>query len=148
MFETCQRNGFPVMNYSLRFPAIRGNLEMFKYLYDEKFVFDIYRLCNFEYKEYICEKLDDSLFLPALEGDIEFMKYLYESGKVPTIISMKCRAKRGFLFIMQYLREINCPWDEYTCSAAVIGDNLECLKYLREHGCHWNEVTTYEAYHN
>ena len=42
---------------------------------------------------------------------------------------------RSRLECLQYLRERGCPWDERTCSSAVLNGHLECSKYLRENGC-------------
>jgi len=39
------------------------------------------------------------------------------------------------LFILQYLHENGCPWDEKCCAVASSNGHLEVLKYLHENGC-------------
>jgi hypothetical protein len=45
---------------------------------------------------------------------------------------------------LKYAHENGCPWDEVTCTNAVINDSLACLRYAHENGCPWGP----EAYMN
>jgi len=47
----------------------------------------------------------------------------------------------GYLEILKWARENNCPWNEYTCTCAASGGHLETLKWARENNCPWNEFT-------
>jgi hypothetical protein len=40
-----------------------------------------------------------------------------------------------------WLRQLQCPFDVYTCTWAAEGGQLEVLKWLRGHECPWNEWT-------
>jgi hypothetical protein len=47
--------------------------------------------------------------------------------------------------VLQWLREIYCPWDAATYHAAARGGHLEALKWARERHCSWNHVTSFSA---
>ncbi len=47
-------------------------------------------------------------------------------------------AENGNLENMKWLKENECPWDEWTFSYASKHGNLENMKWLRENGCPWN----------
>ena len=46
---------------------------------------------------------------------------------------------------MRWLRERECPWDEYTCEWAAKGGHLEVLRWAREHHCPWDARTAIQA---
>jgi len=39
-------------------------------------------------------------------------------------------ASYGYLDVLKYLHENDCPWDERTCYYASLNGHLDCLKYL------------------
>ncbi len=51
-------------------------------------------------------------------------------------------AKRGYLSVLQWLRDENgCSWDELTCAEAAGRGHLDVLRWLRQNGCPWNRHT-------
>jgi len=46
---------------------------------------------------------------------------------------------------MKWLKEIGCPWDNKTFTAATIYGNLNNMKWLKENGCPWDIYTFYVA---
>ena len=51
----------------------------------------------------------------------------------------------GHLEILQWLRENNCPWDEWTCNMAATKGDLEILKWARDNECPWSKATCFYA---
>lgn len=55
-------------------------------------------------------------------------------------------AKYGNLPALQYLRSVECPWNENVCTFAATNGDLNMLQWAHDHGCQWNEnVCTYAA---
>ena len=54
-------------------------------------------------------------------------------------------AKSGNLPALQYLRSIECEWNEATCSNAALYGHYEMLKWARENGCDWERETCSNA---
>lgn len=50
-------------------------------------------------------------------------------------------AEGGYLEVLKWAIENDCPWDEQTCSRAAARDYLEVLKWLRTNGCPWSAVS-------
>jgi len=47
--------------------------------------------------------------------------------------------------ILKWARINDCPWDESTCTGAVLEGHLEIIKWLRENDCPWDEFTCSNA---
>ena len=60
----------------------------------------------------------------------------------------KSAAKHGNLASLQFLRSVNCDWDEWTCANAAKNGHLNVLKWCREHDCQWDEWTCANAAQN
>ena len=54
-------------------------------------------------------------------------------------------ANNGYLNILKWARENECPWDETTCSWAASSGQFQTLKWAKDNGCPWNEDTITEA---
>ncbi len=50
-------------------------------------------------------------------------------------------AGKGALATLQWARENNCLWDEYTCAFAAEGGHLAVLQWARKNGCDWTKLT-------
>ena len=50
-------------------------------------------------------------------------------------------AAGGYLEVLKWARENDCPWDKETCKWAAENGHLEILKWAREQGCPWSERT-------
>ncbi len=42
---------------------------------------------------------------------------------------------------MKWLKENECPWDEWTFGYAALNGNLENMKWLKENECPWDKYT-------
>jgi len=64
-------------------------------------------------------------------------------ARLPVGFSDRCAyaAGDGHLEILQWAREHDCPWDEYTGTHAAASGHLEVLKWARERDCPWDEET-------
>ncbi len=66
------------------------------------------------------------------------LKMLLIAGGINIILNttfMNLVAKNGYLKIMKWARDNNCPWDRWTCSYAAKNGHLEVLKWARENNC-------------
>ena len=54
-----------------------------------------------------------------------------------------CSAAAGHaqLTMLQWLRSQGCPWNSESCSSAASNGHLEVLQWLRSQGCPWDEYT-------
>ena len=93
--------------------------------------------------EYAREKLvfdDESCFRAAFSGDLDMLKV---SSRY--IFSFFPKTSPLTPFILKYLHERGCPWDdEVTARAAKHGD-VEMLKYAIENGCPYGAYTYAKA---
>ena len=97
------------------------------------------------------EKMKRIMNAAALNGHLNVLKH----WKDPELIGQKIiffwilfdehtcafAAYGGYLEVLIWLRENNCPWNSETCSSAALGGHLDVLKYLHEKGCPWNSTT-------
>ncbi|CAN0535460.1 unnamed protein product, partial [Scytosiphon promiscuus] len=51
----------------------------------------------------------------------------------------------GLLEVLKWARCNGCPWDAQTCASAARGGHLEVLKWARRNGCPWGEHTCASA---
>ena len=61
-----------------------------------------------------------------------------------------CSAAAGHaqLTMLQWLRSQGCPWNSESCSSAASNGHLEVLQWLRSQGCPWDEDTCSRAASN
>ena len=59
---------------------------------------------------------------------------------------MQVAAQEGHLEVLQWLRDRDCLWDEFTCAAQE--GHLGVLWWAREHGCPLDSQTREEATSN
>lgn len=48
---------------------------------------------------------------------------------------MEYAAKHGCLYVVKWLKDSGCKWDEYTLAAAAECGNLETMEWLHQNGC-------------
>jgi hypothetical protein len=65
---------------------------------------------------------------------------IFKQGKL-----MTSAAKYGNLSALQYLRSVDCYWDERTCTVAVHNGHLTLLQWAHAHGCLWSSDTCAKA---
>jgi hypothetical protein len=66
-----------------------------------------------------------SILLPVLQRlGFKLSKHIFEAA-----------VKQNNLNILIWLKQKNCPWDEYTFALAAEYGNLVILKWLKENGC-------------
>jgi hypothetical protein len=92
------------------------------------------------YDELNGKRLDKIAEYAASLGNIKVLKYMREKNN-NRLKRRACAmaARYGHLETLKWLREVRCPWDEYTCTYAAKGGHLECLQWLRRQNCPWNE---------
>lgn len=82
----------------------------------------------------------------AQSGNIEMLEYCYQRDEslfdksIPKI-SLRNKDKDQALEVLKWLRQTNCPWDNWTCSSAAENDNLKALEWARSGGCAWDTHT-------
>jgi hypothetical protein len=83
----------------------------------------------------------------AKRGFLRLLEWGFGSKHV-SLEQWACRAaaEGGQLAVLQWLREMGCPWDAYTCHFAALYGHLDVLKWARANGCGWGVLTcTYAA---
>jgi hypothetical protein len=75
----------------------------------------------------------------ALRGSMD-----YHHELIPWNENIMSGAVKNF-FLVKWLKENGCPWNEYTCSGAAYIGNFELLKWARENGCPWDKKTCSNA---
>ena len=75
-------------------------------------------------------------------------------GEIPVVESKRTACQRklcfdaafhGNLSVLQYLRSVNCEWDESTCAEAARTGHLHVLQWCHENGCPWTASTCSSA---
>jgi hypothetical protein len=109
------------------YAAASGNIEMLEWLYKH----------NTPISGYPCS-------LAARYGKLDAIIWSYNHGArfteswLPTAFA----AQGGYLEVLKWLHEHNCPWCYETCSRAAFNGHLNVIIYAHENGCNWN----YETY--
>ena len=130
--------------------ALCGHLEVIKFFEEKNLHWDVEDVCHLasigghsHVVEYAREKLvfdDESCFRAAFNGDLDMLKV---SSRY--IFSFFPKTSPLTPFILKYLHERGCPWDdEVTARAAKHGD-VEMLKYAIENGCPYGAYTYAKA---
>jgi hypothetical protein len=72
----------------------------------------------------------------AQSGDLDMLDWLIgQNGIVFTAETMRCAAANGDLAMCQFLRAVDCPWNELVTDEACCSGNLELLQWLHSNGC-------------
>ena len=83
--------------------------------------------------------------LAAKFGRLSVLKNLLQRGHLNKAVVCKNAAEGGHLETLQWARENDCPWDEWTCVHAAEGGHFEILKWARANGCPWDRWTCERA---
>jgi hypothetical protein len=57
-------------------------------------------------------------------------------------------AREGNITVLKYLRSIQCPWGNWTCTSAAENGHLDVIKWCRQNGCPWGYGTCANAAEN
>ena len=68
--------------------------------------------------------------------EIDYSCYIFREDALCT-----SAGRHGSIPALQFLRTVNCRWDEKTCARAAYNGHLNVLQWCRENGCPWNEMT-------
>ena len=131
--------------------ALCGHLEVIKFFEEKNLHWDVEDVCHLasigghsHVVEYAREKLvfdDESCFRAAFSGNLDMLKV--SSRYIFSFFPKKTSPLTPF--ILKYLHERGCPWDdEVTARAAKHGD-VEMLKYAIENGCPYGAYTYAKA---
>jgi hypothetical protein len=84
-----------------------------------------------------CEWQEDCLANWAAEsGDLDTLNWLSDEDDIYfTAKTMRCAASSGSTAMCQFLRAVNCDWDDQMTDAACCDGNLELLQWLYNNGC-------------
>lgn len=88
----------------------------------------------------------DPCNIAASLGRTDLLLAAYDKGlAVKSTKTCEAAAASGRLETLQFLRFMECPWDEYTSNAAAFNGHIEVLMWCIENGCPSNNVTTLNA---
>lgn len=74
----------------------------------------------------------------AADGHLAILKwYATETQCTPSAKTVARAAANGHLHIIEYLRQVGCPWDEDMVSAAAAAGHLNVFAYAVENGCNY-----------
>lgn len=162
-------NGFKWDEETFYAAAMGGNIEILKYLREEQCPYDIMELYTYTVSssedhidtlQYFYDSnylVKENIFI--LENDYICNRDKTEHIKNTISIYKKCLqsncgclgelgfyelpcnmvAYKGNINSLEWLHKHGFSWNEETCIAASVGNQLEILKYLYENGCPWNE---------
>jgi hypothetical protein len=71
----------------------------------------------------------------ATSGSVEMMQFPHAQGLPFDGITMLCAAVKGSLAVCEFLRSVQCPWNEDCCNAAVSCGHAHVLQWLLAHSC-------------
>jgi hypothetical protein len=111
----------PLDNRPCERAAEHGHLEMLKYL-----------------RSLGCALSGETVTLAIKNGHLDCVKYLHEEEKMVKLNSETMDIALD-LEVMKYLKSVEVPWSEYTCSKAAGAGRLDCLKYAHENGAPWKD---------
>lgn len=114
---------------------------------DELKLFDLIRQDDFSIKDLVwVTKSIPSLIrhIPNIScqlGNLEVLKWVYNKfgNKFFSVETIAYAADNGNREILEWLIEINCPWNFWTTSSLASNGNLELLELCLEKGCEINE---------
>jgi len=78
-------------------------------------------------------------------GYLSMLVYLHENDCPWDKCLTYLAAKHGHLDCLKYAHEHGCPWDNFACTIAAKFGRLGCLEYAHKHGCPWDEGTCQNA---
>ena len=121
MVKYCVANECPVDTSACAYAALKGHLEMLKYLHEEgKAPWDWYTAA-----------------WAAKNGHLHILEYLVER-KYDEYDTLACEraAKSGHLDCLKYLHETaKAPWDSWAIREAHKKNKTECVQYLLDNNC-------------
>jgi len=116
-------NGFPIDTKSTYAAASNGHVECLELLHKNG-----------------CKIAKAALNAAAKGGHVECVKFIINNQLYSLDVAVFVAAsKSNNLFLLQYLKEKNCPWNASVCAGSIY--NTTTLVYLRESGCPWDEKT-------
>ena len=80
-------------------------------------------------------------------GNLRYLKWTIKEGYHKLTDKAICfyAAKYGRLEILEWARELNCPWDWRICWIAALHEHFKLLVWAYENGCPWDSRTTRAA---
>ncbi len=121
MVKYCVANECPIDETACAYAALKGHLEMLKYLHEEvKAPGD-----------------SDTASYAASNGHLHILEYLVER-EYDNYDTLACEraAKSGHLDCLKYLHETaKAPWDSWAIREAHKKNKTECLQYLLDNNC-------------
>jgi hypothetical protein len=80
------------------------------------------------------------------KNSVDILKLVQEIFTIPRSTDLTLEAaSRGNFEIFKYLRNLDCAWNEFTCSMIAGSGNFEMFIWARRHGCPWEERTCASA---
>lgn len=128
--QQCPRSNNICMN-----AALSGQFEILKWLVVNNYFCDESLYENvIDNKLYTWKRFKLNL---TEEKRLEMLKWILENTGILPRNSNLCEkaAYTGFLEILKWLRQNNCPWDETICTKAAINKHYKLLKWACENGC-------------
>jgi hypothetical protein len=105
---------------------------------------ELFQFCYAEMKNE--ENAQRLLFKHATQqGNLDVFQYLREIGCSWDEWTCACAAENGHLDVLQWADTNGCPWDEKTCSYAAKNGHLDVLQWAHANGCPWDEETCTKA---
>jgi hypothetical protein len=130
MVKYCVANECPIDEFACAYAALKGHLEVLKYLREE---------VKAPWNSYTANGA-------AQNGHLHILEYLVER-KYDQFVedACWCAAKYGHLDCLKYLHETaKAPWDSEAVREAQESDQTECLQYLLDNNCPLPEGWSYE----
>jgi len=85
-----------------------------------------------------CRWTESVSFSAARNGHLDILKWEKDNGCITWNPGLYDSAScGGHLEIIKWLRENGCPWSTWSCSEAIVYDNLHVLQWLVKEGCPW-----------
>jgi hypothetical protein len=130
MVKYCVANECPIDEFACAYAALKGHLEVLKYLREE---------VKAPWNSYTANGA-------AQNGHLHILEYLVER-KYDQFVedACWCAAKYGHLDCLKYLHETaKAPWDSEAVREAQESNQTECLQYLLDNNCPLPEGWSYE----
>lgn len=111
----------PTGNAAWTAAAERGHVEALQFAYDSKYLHNIKLLCA----------------VAAKNGHLSILKWIYEVEGSRHFSSYTCQqaAMGGFIDIIEWLRGVQCDWEDGACQGALETGRLDTLRWLIANGC-------------
>lgn len=149
-----KRKGIELNEYAFHEAAKNGNIHIMKLLkkynceYNSTTVKNAILYHNIEALKWLINNgccLDNYSFYYAVEtGNINIIEYIYDLSihnlSFPWQFSNSCNiaAQKGYMNVLRWLRERQCPWNINTIYTAMRNKNYYIAKWAIENGCEIN----------